>query len=105
MKRVNLPHKHGYPGDGYYYVLCDVCGVKMRAKDAIFINDKYNLFNQLLVCPADADETNPQSYIKSVRERQIDDPNLIRSQYNYRVSALNGNGTSDPSKEASITTS
>ena len=77
---INLPHRNGYPGNGYYYVLCDVCGSKIRAKDAILIKDKYNLLNGMLVCKHDADLTNPQQYIKSFRERQIDSPSLIRSE-------------------------
>ena len=77
---MNLPHRHGYPGNGYYYVLCDVCGRKIRAKDAVLITDKYNLLNNMLVCKADADETNPQQYVKAVRERQIDNPRYIRSE-------------------------
>lgn len=80
MKRVNLPHRSGYPGNGYYYVICDVCGVKIRSKDSVLINDKYNLLNNMVVCRKDADETNPQQYIRSVRERQIDVPRMIRSE-------------------------
>jgi len=69
-----------YPGDGYYYVLCDICGRKLRAKDAIYMSDKYNLHSKLLVCPEDADETNPQAYLKAFKDDQIDNPRLIRSE-------------------------
>ncbi len=72
--------KYTYPGTGYYYVICDVCGKKMRAKDAILISDKFNTLHRLLVCKNDADKTNPQQFIKAFKERQIDDPSLIRSE-------------------------
>lgn len=77
---IRLPHKHGYPGNGYYYVICDVCGKKMRARDSVLITDKYNYLNNMLVCKEDADKTNPQDQIKAVRERQIDNPKYIRTE-------------------------
>lgn len=98
----HLPHQNGYPGNGYYYVLCDVCGKKLRAREAIYIRDKYNLLTNLLVCKADADKTNPQTYIKSFRERQIDNPRLIRSEPLDRfafisdVSEIEDGDSSDP---------
>lgn len=66
--------------DGEYYVICDVCGKKIRARNAVLIKDKYNLLNNMLVCKKDADKTNPQQYIKSFKERQIADPRMIRSE-------------------------
>lgn len=77
---TKLPYKSKYPGDGYYYVLCDICGKKMRAKDTVLIKDKYNYHNNLLVCPEDADETNPQTYIRAAKEKQINNPKIIRSE-------------------------
>ncbi len=79
-RHVNLPHKHGYPGNGYYYVICAVCGIKIRAKDTVLVKDKYNFQNNMVVCKKDADETNPQSYLKTRPERQIDNPDYIRSE-------------------------
>jgi len=99
---TKLPHQSGYPGDGYYYVLCDVCGKKMRAKDAIKINDRFNYLNGLVVCQEDADETNPQNYIKARRERVIDDPGMIRSEaednfvFISDVDEIEGGDSSDP---------
>ena len=77
---TKLPHIDGYPGNGYYYILCDVCGAKIRAKDAILIDDKYNTLNQLLVCKKDVEQTNPQTYIKPFYDRQIDNPKYIRGE-------------------------
>lgn len=77
--KVNLPHKNGYPGEGYYYTLCDVCDKKIRAKDAILIKDKYNPLNNMTVCKEDADETNPLSIPKKPRREQgIRNPAKIR---------------------------
>ncbi len=67
-----------HPGSGYIYVICDVCGRKIRRKDAILIKDKYNTQNNLLVCKQDADKTNPQSIPYTVKERPIADPKSIR---------------------------
>ncbi len=100
---VKLPHKTGYPGEGMYYVLCDVCGKKMRARDAISINDKFNTLSKMLVCPQDVDKTNPQQYLKARRERQIRNPDLIRSEQtdNFAFisspSEIEGGDVSDPS--------
>ena len=77
---TKLPHLRRHPGDGYHYVICDVCGKKLRAKDATLITDKFNLLYQLLVCEDDVEETNPQQYIKSIKEKQISDPKYIRSE-------------------------
>lgn len=79
-KKRNSTYINKYPGDGHYYVLCDVCGKKMRAREGVLIQDKYNTLNGLFVCKKDADETNPQQYIRSIPERQISNPALIRSE-------------------------
>lgn len=50
-----------HPGDGYYFVICDVCGRRLRARDAVKINDKYNSLNGMVVCKHDADKTNLQN--------------------------------------------
>lgn len=75
-----LPHKHGYPGDGYYQVICDICGKKMRAKDAHLITDKASTNRNLLVCAADRDMTNPQEYIRAFADKQLKQPRFIRSE-------------------------
>lgn len=67
-----------HPGPGSHLVICDVCGLKLQAKDTVLISDKYNLLNNMRVCKADADKTNPQSYLRSVREKQITNPDLLR---------------------------
>ena len=91
-----------YPGEGYYYILCDVCGKKMRARDAIFVTDKDNLQNRLLVCRQDADEANPQQRLRSRRDRDIRTPHLIRSEgtdtfgYIHTASEIETGSLSDP---------
>ncbi len=62
------------------YIICDVCGKKIRASEAVLIKDKYNLLHNLLVCRKDADKTNPQQYIRAVKERQVPDHRYIRSE-------------------------
>lgn len=78
-----------YPGDGYYYVKCDVCDKKLRAKDAVLITDKYNLLNGMLVCPEDADKTNPRTYIRARKERTVRNPKLIRPEGEDTFSHIN----------------
>lgn len=100
--KVNLPHAGGYPGRGMHYITCDVCGRKIRANESIKISDKYNSLNGMVVCPNDADKTNPQSFIKVRQERQIDNPQFIRSeptdsfQYIYEASQIESGDISDP---------
>ena len=80
MGKKLLKTGHIYPGEGYYYVLCDICGTKIRAKEAILITDKYSDKANLLVCKADADKTNPQARIRARKDRIIDDSKFIRSE-------------------------
>lgn len=67
-------------GPGYAYILCDVCGRKIRQKDAILITDRYNTQSNLLVCKEDADKTNPQNIPFSISELNITSPKLVRSE-------------------------
>ncbi len=100
--RVNLKYLTGYPGNGMYYIYCDVCGAKIRAKNAVYIRDKYSTQTNLLVCKRDVDITNPQTLTEVRRERQIDNPRLIRSEPADRIvyiddpSQIEGGDTSDP---------
>lgn len=102
MAKISLIKGNNYPGDGFYYVLCDICGRKIRAKDAIYINDKFNLHSKLLVCKDDADETNPQTYIKAKTDRQLENPSIIRSEGSDRfvfidtAAQIEDGDTSDP---------
>lgn len=69
-----IPHKHGYPGDGWYYVLCDICGCKVRRKDATAMRRDpryYGSSASLLVCKRDADEPNLSDYVRGVKERKV----------------------------------
>lgn len=101
-----LSHLYGYPGDGYYYVACDVCGKKIRAKNAILITDKYNTLKNLVVCPEDADKTNPQQYLKARKETQIENKKLIRSEgadkfgFIHTASEIEGGDTSNPTGQS-----
>lgn len=82
----------GYPGDGEYYVICDVCGFKKRARETVLVNDKYNYLNGMVVCFADYDKTNPQTYIKAKKERGFRNPRKVRIEGDYD----NFRFTSDP---------
>lgn len=95
---IKLPYKNGYPGDGYHYVQCDICGKKMRAKDAQIISDKFSDKANLLVCGDDFDKTNPQQYIRAFRERQISHPKYIRSEGadSFQVNANDDRAPSAP---------
>ena len=75
---TTLPHLKRYPGEGYYYIICDVCGRKIRRKDAIYIRNRYNLQNRLLVCPKDADKENPQA--RPFKAREYKAPKLVRTE-------------------------
>lgn len=103
---TRLPHKTGYPGDGYHYVICDICGVKLRAKDATLMTDKFSDKYNLLVCPKDIDITNPQTFIKAFKDKQISNPKLIRSEgpnkfvFIDTANQIEGGDTSDPTGRA-----
>lgn len=46
-----------YPGDGAYYVLCDICGRKLRRRDAL---KTYGTRGKLIVCKQDYEDPHPQ---------------------------------------------
>lgn len=66
------------------YTICDVCGCKIRAVDAVIIRDKYNHLNNRVVCKNDVDKTNPQVRPSYVRERVLINPELVRNDYTDR---------------------
>ncbi len=94
----------GYPGNGYYYVICDVCGKKLRFKDSVQIRDKYNYLNGLIVCKADADKTNPQAALRARKERRnpVEANGEATDQFIYisSVSEIEAGDTSDPTGTA-----
>lgn len=68
-------------GPGKAYILCDICGRKIRQEEAILITDRYNTLYGLLVCKSDATEReNPQNRPWYVRELQVQNPKLLRSE-------------------------
>lgn len=67
-------------GPGMAYILCDICGRKIHQKDAILITDKWNTKYGLLVCKHDVDKTNEQNRPFIVRELQVQNPKLLRSE-------------------------
>lgn len=77
MYSKKIPYNR-YPGDGYYYVICDICGRKVRYKDTMLIKDKYNFQNGLVVCLRDVDKTNPQAYLRARKERP--NPKITRGE-------------------------
>lgn len=96
-----------HPGPNYHYVICDGCGAKIRARDAVLIKDKFNLLHNMLVCKRDVEKTNPQTYIRAVKERQVENTALIRSEgadtyvYIDTVAQIEAGDTSDPSGRTS----
>jgi len=63
-----------HPGREYYYVLCDQCGGKFRAKDC------YNRWDGLLVCKEDWELRNPQETLHPARSEPRINPKRIRSE-------------------------
>ena len=80
MKKKTLNYCYQYPGDGFLYVICDVCGRKVRQRDTQVITDKWNPHRNLVVCYRDYDETNQQSIPVQVRDYPLPDPKNIRSE-------------------------
>jgi len=56
--------KTKHPGSGYHYILCDVCGFKVRRKDA------KERWDNLLVCPKDFEEQHPQERVVITRSER-----------------------------------
>ena len=66
-KKRNKTAYFGYPSDGYYYGICDICGKKLRIKE---MKKTWGTRGTLLVCPADYEDPHPHDYIKSFKERK-----------------------------------
>lgn len=96
---TKLPNLNRYPGDGYYYIICDVCGIKIRRKDAVYITDRYNTQNKLLVCKKDADVAQPQLRPYKARERKS--PKITRSEPSDNYS-INPNSSIAPSAPVQV---
>lgn len=69
-----------YPGIDHVYVLCDVCGRKVRRKDTVKVRDRHNFQNNLIVCKWDVDETNEQNKPHRIKEEIISQPKMMRSE-------------------------
>lgn len=69
-----------YPGTDHVYVLCDVCGRKVRRKDTQRITDKWNLQHGLIVCKWDVDNVNEQNKPHRIKETIISQPKMMRSE-------------------------
>lgn len=72
------PTKH--PGSGFVYVICDICGRKVRQNFTTIVRDKFNLQNNMVVCHDDIDKANAQARPFRVKERLISHPEQLRSE-------------------------
>lgn len=69
MKKSLVGNSNKYPGDNYYYIICDICGKKVRRKDAYRSGTSINSAQNLLVCKKDLDILNPQDLVKAKADR------------------------------------
>jgi hypothetical protein len=69
-----------HPGSDYVYVICDVCGRKVRRKYTQLVRDKWNFQNRLVVCRWDLDKINPQVIPYKHKERLVTSPETLRSE-------------------------
>lgn len=77
-KDGSLP-RYGYPGDGYYYGICDICGFKMRVKDLIFVEgETYNRINGLAVCKKDYSPAHLDQYRYIPKDTFMSNPKKVR---------------------------
>lgn len=91
-------------GPGLAYILCDICGRKIHQKDAVLITDKWNTHYGLLVCKHDVDKTNEQNRPFIVRELQVQNPKLLRSERpDVLVTNPNSNTVPGPIQQGSAT--
>ena len=92
------PNKH--PGPEYVYVICDVCGRKIRRKDTVVVKDQYNFQNNLVVCKWDVDKTNPQNKPFRIKEKLVTKPEYLRSEPSdtYAVPTTDNRTPSAPRK-------
>ena len=67
---------------GMVYVLCDICGQKVRQRDTELISDKYSSLNGFLVCKRHNVKENPQygRPLKYGKEKLVENPKFIRSE-------------------------
>lgn len=61
-----------------HFVICDVCGRKVRRTEVTRITDSFNFLYGLVVCKRDLDKTNPQNYPDFPWKESIVDPKYVR---------------------------
>lgn len=92
-----------YPfGNGAAYVLCAICGRKVRMRDTIKVRDKYNTLYGLILCKRDIELSNPANRPQPhPRDKTLRQPLLARpeptDQFGFAATvdeALAGGGSS-----------
>lgn len=88
-----------HPGSGYNFVICDICGKKLRSKDAQLVTAKYSPFKGLLVCADCVDEKNNKDrpYIPRV-ERPLNPRHIRQEQQDQYVDNTNSDRLSGAPK-------
>lgn len=69
-----------HPGSGYNFVICDICGKKLRSKDAHLVTAQYSPFKGCLVCANCTDEKNDKDRPYLPRIEKPLNPKYIRQE-------------------------
>lgn len=89
-----------HPGPQGVYVICDVCGRKVRRSETQLIRDKWNFQNGLVVCKDDVDNVNLQVLPYKHKEKIVTAPKTLRSEPtdSYRTPDTDDRTPSAPQK-------
>ena len=98
---TQLIKNNRYPGDMYHYIICAVCGKKMRAKEGRLAESIYH--KNLVVCKDDYDIDNPQTYLKGVTERKPPPALWNRGEGDSTTFVVNSNTNRVPSPPREVT--
>lgn len=63
-----------------YYIICDICGAKIRRKNAYRSGSSILSSRNLLVCKKDLDELNQQDLVRAKSDRIVLPGSEIRSE-------------------------
>jgi hypothetical protein len=61
-----------------HYVICDDCGRKRLSIDTVIVNDKYNLFNGMVICKDHYEKSNPSLWPDRSYERPLQAKDKLR---------------------------
>lgn len=90
-----------HPGSDFMFVLCDACGRKARQYETELVRDRYNRYNNMVICNRCTEKTNEQVIPITVKDVILDNAELARPEP-QDVYIVNSNASTVPSAPTNL---